>query len=430
MKKIYVAILLMAFSTVANAQSGTNSPYSQYGLGVLSDQTSGFNRGMNGLGLGFREHNQVNYINPASYSSIDSLTFIFDVGMSGQLTNFSENGIKKNAKNADFEYAIAGFRLFRHVGMSFGIIPFTNVGYQYANSDYINSDNSVYNTNTYSGSGGIHEIYLGIGWEPIRNVSIGINGGYLWGDYEKTVANTYSVSTINTLYKYYTLNVHSYHLTAGIQYTLPLNKVNSVTLGATYTLGHKLGAKPQCQITSKNSSTSVEYSTVYTANQEVEIPHIYNAGIMWNYNNQLRVGADYSLQQWAKTSFPVYRVTNDVPSYMMDNDYFEDRHKITVGGEYCKGERHRKFFNRLRYRAGVSYTSPYFRVNGSDGPREISVSAGFGIPIINAYNDRSILNVSGQWINMKGTGLVTENTFRINIGITFNESWFSKWKVR
>ena len=48
------------------AQSGTNSPYSQYGLGLLNEQSSGFNRGMNGLGLGFREQNQVNYINPAS----------------------------------------------------------------------------------------------------------------------------------------------------------------------------------------------------------------------------------------------------------------------------------------------------------------------------------------------------------------------------
>ena len=103
MKKISIAIVMMVFTTLtAMAQSGTNSPYSQYGFGVLADQTSGFNRGMNGLGIGFRESNQVNFINPASYSSIDSLTFIFDVGVSGQLTNFSENGVKRNAKNASF----------------------------------------------------------------------------------------------------------------------------------------------------------------------------------------------------------------------------------------------------------------------------------------------------------------------------------------
>ena len=91
-KKIIGTVLLASlYVAPAIAQSGTNSPYSQYGLGQLSEQTSGFNRGMNGLGLGFREHNQVNYINPASYSSIDSLTFIFDAGLSGQVTNFSEN---------------------------------------------------------------------------------------------------------------------------------------------------------------------------------------------------------------------------------------------------------------------------------------------------------------------------------------------------
>ena len=80
MRKLILATLLLGTVISVNAQSGTNSPYSQYGLGVLSDQTSGFNRGMNGVGLGFHEHNQINYLNPASYSAIDSLSFIFDAG--------------------------------------------------------------------------------------------------------------------------------------------------------------------------------------------------------------------------------------------------------------------------------------------------------------------------------------------------------------
>ena len=37
--------------------------------------------------------------------------------------------------------------------------------------------------------------------------------------------------------------------------------------------------------------------------------------------------------------------------------------------------------------------TPYFKMNGVDGPKEISVSAGFGIPIMNAYNNRSIEGV-------------------------------------
>ena len=134
MRKLILATLLLGSTLMVNAQSGTNSPYSQYGLGVLSDQTSGFNRGMNGVGLGFHEHNQVNYLNPASYSNIDSLSFILDAGISGQITNFNENGVKKNAKNANFEYVVAGLRVAKHVGVSFGILPFTNVGYNYTST--------------------------------------------------------------------------------------------------------------------------------------------------------------------------------------------------------------------------------------------------------------------------------------------------------
>ena len=125
--RVFCAFAALTFSIGIYAQSGTNSPYSQYGLGVLSDQTSGFNRGMNGVGLGFREHNQVNFINPASYSAVDSLSFIFDVGFSGQITNFNESGKKINAKNADFEYAVAAFRVAKGFGVSFGILPYTNV---------------------------------------------------------------------------------------------------------------------------------------------------------------------------------------------------------------------------------------------------------------------------------------------------------------
>ncbi|MBQ7422092.1 MAG: hypothetical protein IJV27_08125, partial [Prevotella sp.] len=126
MKKIAIVALFVPLVATSFAQSGTNSPYSQYGLGVLSEQSTGFNRGMNGLAYGFHEHNQVNYQNPASYSAIDSLSFIFDAGISLQLTNFNENGRKLNAKNADFEYAVAAFRAAKHLGVSFGIVPYTN----------------------------------------------------------------------------------------------------------------------------------------------------------------------------------------------------------------------------------------------------------------------------------------------------------------
>lgn len=428
-KVLGAGILASVCITPAVAQSGTNSPYSQYGLGLLNEQSSGFNRGMNGLGLAFREHNQVNYINPASYSALDSLTFIFDAGLSGQITNFNENGHKINANNADFEYAVAAFRAFKHVGVSFGIVPFTNVGYNYAITDYLNDDRDVAYTNTYSGSGGIHQVYFGAGWEFLKGLSVGANISYLWGDIDRSVINSYSDGSINTLSKYYTASVKSYKLDVGLQYQLALDKKNALAIGLTYGLGHKLGTDPTCNIISTNTMTAVADTASFTVNNGLEIPISFGAGVMWNHANKLKLGADFSYQQWGSLQYPVYRVVNDEPRYELTDDYYKDRYKVTVGGEFCNDEMSRRFFDRIRFRAGVSYATSYYKINGLDGPDEISASIGFGIPIVNAYNNRSVLNISGQWVHSAANGLLTENTFRINIGITFNERWFMKWKV-
>ena len=430
MKRIFLSSVLFAVACLGLfAQSGTNSPYSQFGLGVLSDQTSGFNRGMNGLALGFHEHNQVNYLNPASYSSIDSLSFIFDAGISGQLTNFKENNMRVNAKNASIEYVVAGFRAFKHVGMSFGVVPLTNIGYNYANAEFVGGTHTTTATKTYSGTGGLHQVFLGIGWEPFKGFAFGVNGSYLWGDYERSLVSSYSDQYTNTLSKYYTADVRNYKVDFGLQYTARLNKKSWLTLGLTYSLGHKLNANPECKVISTNSQTAVADTTTFSVKNGLELPHMFAGGLMYNYDNKLKVGVDYSFQKWADIGFPQYVVTNDIPGYVLQKDMLLDRHKVILGGEYCPKENGRNFFQRVHYRAGVGYATPYIKVNGLDGPKELSASLGLGIPIVNGYNNRSILNVSAQWVHSSASGLITENTFRLNIGLTFNERWFAKWKV-
>ncbi len=432
MKKIFCAVLIAALAVTCMAQSGTNSPYSQYGLGQLSDQTSGFNRGMNGLGIGFHEHNQVNFLNPASYASMDSLTFIFDAGISGYITNFKEGGKSLNAKNANFEYAVAGFKVGKRIGISFGILPYTNVGYNYSNTETLYDNlygTKTTTTNLYSGSGGFHQVYLGAAWSPFKGFAFGANVSYLWGDYERGITNSYSDANVNTLSKRYTAQVNSYKLEFGIQQTLKLSAKDDVTFGVTYGLGHKLGADPKCEVVSYNSQTAVSDTTTYTVSNGLAVPTSYGLGFAWNHDNRWKMGADYQLQKWASVEFPFYSVQNEKSIYQLSDKAFTDRHKLTLGGEYCPNERGTNLLKRIRYRAGVSYATPYLRINGHDGPKEMSVSAGVSVPIINRWNTRSILNVSAQWVRQDAKNLVTENTFRLNIGLTFNERWFAKWKV-
>ncbi len=428
MKKLFLASLMLGFTLFANAQTGINSPYSQFGLGVLADQTSGFNRGMNGVGLAFHEHNQVNYINPASYSSLDSLTFIFDAGVSGQITNFSENGVRKNAKNANFDYVVAGLRLAKKLGLSFGIIPFSNVGYSYSSSGWVNptSKEESY-TETYSGEGGIHQIYLGAGYSPFKGFSFGANVSYVWGKYDRKVANTISTSAANTLTRNYFAQVNSYKLDFGVQYTHQIAKNDWLTVGATFSPGHSLGSTAYLYQIKTDAMTGANDSTTMSlGGKALSLPNMYGLGLMWNHAAQWKVGIDYTLQQWGSLESPEFDGTN----YVLKKDVYKNRHKVNLGAQYCYDERHRNFFRRVQYRAGVSYATPYYKINGSDGPKELSVSAGFGIPIVNSYNNRSFLNISGQWVKTDASGLIKENTFRINVGFTFNEDWFKKWKMQ
>ncbi len=432
MRKLILATLLLGSTLMVNAQSGTNSPYSQYGLGVLSDQTSGFNRGMNGVGLGFHEHNQVNYLNPASYSNIDSLSFILDAGISGQITNFNENGVKKNAKNANFEYVVAGLRVAKHVGVSFGILPFTNVGYNYTESKKVGDvfpDQT--HTTTFKGEGGLHQAYVGVGWSPFKNLALGANVSYLWGDYTKTVEGASTVSGAKTDSRVYSTDVNSYKIDFGVQYTLKIAKRDNLTIGATFTPGHGLGASANMLQYSIDGLTGVADTTSFRIDKAFKLPNMYGVGLMWNHADQWKVGFDYTLQQWGNTDYPaVYkRVDDERETYNVGGEY-TNRSKFNLGMQYCYGEYNRHFFKRIRYRAGVSYATPYFKVNGNDGPKELSVSAGFGIPIVNGYNRRSFLNISGQWVKSSAKDLISENTFRLNIGFTFNEEWFRKWRMK
>ncbi len=422
---------MMGAAISASAQSGTNSPYSQYGIGVLADQTSGFNRGMNGVGLGFHEHNQINFSNPASYSAIDSLSFIFDAGLSLQMTNFSENGVKKNANNADLEYIVAGFRATKHLGVSFGLLPFSNVGYSYSYTDKVYDDengSAVSSVVSHSGNGGMHQIYLGAGWEPIKGFSFGANLSYFWGQYNRSTTNSFTESSISSVSRVYSANVNSWKLDIGAQYTAKINDNDAVTVGATFSPGHKL--KASANLGQYNTSTQYGTdTTTFTINNALELPTMYGAGFMWNHQNRVKVGFDYTAQNWSSIDYPTFVMNGSESQYVLKSGVYKNRQKYNLGVDFVPNERKRQLYNRIHYRMGVSYATPYITVNGNDGPKEISASLGFGIPITNGYNNRSQLNISGQFVHNAATGLIKENIFKINVGFTFNERWFMKWKV-
>lgn len=428
-KRFSVIPLLLSAVVAGFAQGGTDSPYSQYGLGILSEQSQGFSRGMNGVGVALRRGNISNTLNPASYSAIDSLTMIFDVAMSGQRTNFKEGGVSSNASQAYFEYAVGTFRLMPNVGVSFGLLPFSSVGYSYASETFLDTTNGTVKE-TYTGTGGLRQLFVGAGWRVLRPLSVGVNISYLWGSYNRSVT-TSSSTYINSLSKTYTATVNSYILQAGVQWEQQLRHGSTFTVGATGSLGHKLGADPECAIMNVNSVTSTRDTTVYSVSNGLSLPTTFSLGLAYNHRGKLFVEADATLQKWGSVDMPSYSA--ETGSYTLRSGLLKDRYKVNIGADYVPSSASRRYFNRVHYRLGAGYATPYVKVNGKDGPKEVSVSAGFGLPLQNTWNTRGnlrpVLNISAQWARSSATGLINENVFRINLGLTFNERWFAKWTV-
>ena len=131
LKNRYIAVVVLLFSIIFASKA--QSPYSMHGLGILDDCTLGINSGMGGVGYAINNKMQVNPKNPASYAAMDSLTFLFDIGMSLDIDWMNESlktkTLRETKTTANFDYAILQFPMGKHFAASLGLMPFSRVNY-------------------------------------------------------------------------------------------------------------------------------------------------------------------------------------------------------------------------------------------------------------------------------------------------------------
>ncbi|WP_294554722.1 hypothetical protein [uncultured Bacteroides sp.] len=428
-KHTLCALLLTMVTGMAIAQNNTNSPYTRYGYGDLSDQSFGNSKAMGGIAFGLRDGAQINPLNPASYTAIDSLTFLFEGGVSLQNMNVSGGGVKLNAKNSSFDYLAMQFRLHPRIAMSVGLLPFSNVGYSVSDSQTSTeqgTNNTLNYTRSFTGDGGLHQLYGGIGVKVLKNLSVGVNASYFWGDITRTRTIIYPETSESSSYIQQTgVSISDYKLDFGAQYTQEFSKKHSVTIGAVFSPKHKLNN--DYTVTTQASAASTD-----ELDATLELPNMFGFGFTYNYDRRLTVGVDYSLQQWSKAKFGVAgSATDNIGAMRTDfNETYDycNRHKISVGAEYIPNLIGRSYLSHIKYRLGAYYTTPYYKIGGKEAAREYGVTAGFGLPV---PRSRSILSISGQFVRVSGqeTNFVNENIFRVSIGLTFNERWFFKRRV-
>lgn len=433
--RLLLTIIALACMIQATAQSsGTNSPYSRYGWGVLADEAMGFNKGMAGVSLGIRDPNIINRQNPASYSEMDSLRLLFDIGLSLQNNWMREGTVKKNAHNSTLDYVAAAFRFGQGIGFSLGLRPITTIGYDFSATtelpdvDGLGAKTSTY---TYDGSGGLHEVYAGVGWQPIKPLSVGANVKYIWGDYDHRSSVSYSETSIQTLTRNYTGRLNALDFDFGLQYVQKFGKKDRVVLGLTYGLGNKVSQRATF-INLQSSTTLGSTADTVSVKDAFQLPRSIGAGLSWCHDYQWTVGIDYTMQMWKDCRFPELQENGTASAYGVGKNSFQNRHKIAAGVEFVPNPRGMRVRDHICYRAGAAYSTPYAKVSGGNGPKSYLLSAGAAIPIVNKYTSHSVLNISAQWEHMQASSssALKEDYLRLCLGLTFSARWFEQWKVR
>ena len=94
-------IISSCFISFINGQTRISDPYSRFGIGDIQNSISAENVGMGGIKYAYRSPFNINYSNPASYSSLSKNSFVFDGGILSNSDNLSTTSLKQNNNYID-----------------------------------------------------------------------------------------------------------------------------------------------------------------------------------------------------------------------------------------------------------------------------------------------------------------------------------------
>lgn len=411
MKKILCTLLLAATAAfAAMAQNGIMTPYSRYGYGILGDNATAAQRQMGGVGYAMHSGRHINVMNPASYARIDSMTFLFDMGMDLTALWSSETGTDgKKVSSNDFggglDYITMEVPIMRGLGASVGLLPYSSVGYTFGNTIENGST-------TRSGSGSINELYLGFGYMPFRNFSLGFNAAYLFGTtYNDSYAVTSGGST--ALFERQ-LDISDWYINVGAQYSLPVRRgLDLLTLGVVFSPAKNFHGHTNT-FSYDQSYDSAPTETEERIDGRYSSPFTLGAGISYNINQRLLLEVDGTYQPWSKARYDGQTGT------------INNRYKMGAGMEWQPNPRG-GYMHRVHYRFGGFYDRDYLRVR-NNSIRTYGLGAGLGFPV---PGFKTVVNLGLEWRHRQGSpdALIREDYLNITIGVNFNEMWFRPNKI-
>jgi hypothetical protein len=413
-KKIIV-IACFFFSLMSNAQSGSASPYSFFGLGESRFKGNLENRSMAGLSIE-QDSLHINILNPSSFASTRFTTFT--MGVNYTLTSLQTDTNKENAQRTTLDYLAVALPLGKF-GVGFGLLPYTSVGY---NIQSTSSEPDGVN-NVLKGTGGLNKAFFSLGYTVIPNLVIGVDFQYNFGRVNNTNLEYISGVLIGTQEEN-KADLNGITTNFGAMYKCKIYKKINLYTSATYT--------PQSKLSSSNTRTisTVKYNSNFDVgiidavdSQEIRtdlmIPEKISFGFGAGQVKKWMVGAQMTLQDVGKLAADFNTSSNT--TYGKYSSY-------SLGGYYVPNYNvFSKYYQKVTYRAGLKYTKTGMAIN-TEEINDKAVTVGFGLPISGSVSNFGVGLEYGQ----KGTtakGLVQEDYFSLALSFSLNDKWFGHRKI-
>ncbi len=424
--RIAVILALLVIFTQASGQKLVNSPYSRFNLGILEPSLSFRSAGMGGLAVALRDNSSVSYSNPASYSSLDTNSFLFDVGLDYTAAFLKDNVSKHFSDDMNFDHLVIAFPIMKNLGFAAGVTPYSN-GYYFISRNIAEGD-PEYNpiagevTIAHKGSGGITRAFAGTGITLLPGLSAGANINILFGSINRI--NETSLSSDpnffnSRLEENITLNGFGY--SGGLQYVVKLRNKKSFTAGVSYQFSNKYKSDYNnvfFRYTSYNLppySPDTLYKTDITGGT-IRLPQTLNAGISFNIEEKLTAGVEYNVTNWSEaTLMGTQALAPKVESFRVGIEYIPDRYSI-----YSPLE-------RMEYRLG-GYVSDNYLMIGDEQIKEFGITFGIGMLMARSWSKLNLYfdyNSRGGSLN---NGLHRENCFSLGLSLNLYDYWFIKAK--
>jgi len=416
--KIGGLILLVFLGMNAFSQHNTTSPYSRFGIGDLVGSGKGRSVAMGGAGIALSTPYALNSLNPASYGVLDSLSFIYEIGLNAHISNYKTELGKHNTKDANFDYFSIAFPVTNWWRVSAGITPYSNVGYFMDSKQAMNDSSGDFLFNkqfTYEGKGGVNKAYFSQSFVPVKDLYLGVNFSYVFGQVTKTKMIDFLDKDGMKLPQYRStkyeeqLSVKDIMFDFGVQYKKKLNDKYTISFGGIYA--------PEKTLSSDLDITSGTDITSNTAN--FVIPTKFGGGLGLYINDNMTLGFDYVNEQWS-----------DVTPYVgssFDNVGYKNNEKYALGFEIIPNRRALKsYLGVIAYRVGVHYTDSYLKI-GNESVKDYGMSFGFGFPL---RRSSTYVNVSldlGRRGDIAKT-YVQEDYAKLSISFSMFSRWFYKRK--